>query len=134
MEYVNEIKVILSILSEDSIDCDNITDVLRVKASKTTKRGELIYPSPCILKHKYDAWQYSIEEKNVIYIENMITKIIDMFEIIELCAIKTKYNSIIQLSIIGYLKKGMPSIHFSKEQIAFFHAIGAEIDIDLYGL
>ena len=136
LEYINEVKVTLIITSLNNLDNVAISNLLNIKATKTTKNGTLIYPPPCIVKHKYNAWEYQVKKKNITSIENLLNKLINTLinKKDELNKITANYGADIEISIVAYLKKGMPSMHFSQELLNFIHSINAEIDIDLYGL
>jgi hypothetical protein len=136
LEYINEIKVTLLISSLNDMDNVVISKILKTKATKTRKKGALIYPSPCIAKYKYNGWVYQVKKKNIASVEHLLNKLINLFinKKDELNKIRASYGAGIEISIVGYLKKGIPSIHFSQESLNFIHSINAEIDIDLYGL
>ena len=131
--YINEVKVYLAI---KGFECEHteITKILEVEPNEIWKKGELISKPPCTLRCENNGWAYEIVRNDVIYVQEMIDEVIDIFRDKADNFKKLPKNSYIYLEIVPCLKKGMPSIAFSKRNIDFLYKIGAEIDFDMYGL
>lgn len=128
MDYKNEIFIIFSIFDFGNLD---ITKMLDITPSKINFKGDIKRGA---IKYKRDRWDYEIIDKNIFDADILLNSIIDTFKDKKEILKDLSQKHDIQIAIIAYLEKGMPCIHFTKEQIEFFHYIGAEIDIDLYGL
>lgn len=126
MDYKNEIFIIFSIFDFGNLD---ITKMLNVTPSKINFKGDIRRGT---IKYKHDMWTYEVVDKNIFDVDILLNSIIDTFKDKKDILKDLSQKHDIQIAIVGYLKKGMPCIHFTKEQIGFFHSIGAEIDIDLY--
>jgi len=111
----------------------NIKNILNIEPTAVYKKGELITNRGTI-KYKDNIWVYKVSANNIIHVELLLDKIIDIFEdsINKLAQLSKKHK--IEISIISYLEKGIPSFYFSKKFIGFANKINAEVDIDLYKL
>lgn len=126
----NETKISLTIYGSDN---NNITEVLNLNPTSIHEKNDLISKKG-IIRYQQNMWMYEISENNIEDIEELIESLLNVFENKkdELYSLAQEYD--IQISIISYLKEGMPSFHFSRELIKFINSINADIDIDLYPL
>ncbi|WP_428740030.1 DUF4279 domain-containing protein [Sulfurimonas sp.] len=124
----NEIFIRLSIFDANN---DNVTSLLNMQPTKNVQKGDLITKKGTRV-YKYNIWSYEIILNNLEHIEVAFEKIIELFKHKknELISLGKEYD--LEISVSGYLKDGMPSIHFTHDSIDFIHAINAEVDIDIY--
>ncbi len=113
----NEICIRLSVF--DGGDNNEITKILDIIPTKVCKKGSLI-SSRGTMVYKYNIWKYEINLKDVVHIEEALTKLLTVFQKKknELSLISQKQY--IEISISAYIEDGMPSIHISNEFISFF--------------
>jgi hypothetical protein len=131
-DYINEIKVSLKIYDFEC-DASHISDILGIQPTNIWIKGEPRLPKAIIL-HECNGWIYKIIKNDVIYVEEMIDSLVNIFENRVDNFKKLPSECTFEISIFGYLKKGKPAITFNKRAISFIHTIGAEIDFDLYEL
>jgi hypothetical protein len=130
--YQNEIKVSLKI-HDFFCDASEITSILGISPTETWKKGEPTTQRG-IVKYKSNGWVYRIIRNDVVLAGEVIDELINIFKDKLSNFEKLPQECYIEFSIVGFLDKGMPSFFFGKQNIGFLHAIGAEIDFDLYGL
>ncbi|MDR3177561.1 MAG: DUF4279 domain-containing protein [Campylobacteraceae bacterium] len=130
-DYVNEIQVSLKI-HDFECDASHISDILGVQSTHIWKKGEPRGPG-AIVFHESNCWMHKITKNDVIYVEEMIDTLVGIFENKIENFKQLPKNCYMEIAIICFFKRGMPSITFNKKAIDFIHKIGAEIDFDMYG-
>jgi hypothetical protein len=130
-DYVNEIQVSLKI-HDFECDASQISDILGVQSTHIWKKGEPRQPK-AIVFHDANGWMYKITKNDVIYVEEMIDALVNIFENKIENFKQLPLECTFEIAIICFFKRGMPSITFNKRAIDFIHKIGAEIDFDMYG-
>jgi len=124
---VNETIVTLNIY-----DCQkDITEILDIEASVEHEKNELISKNGTI-KYKNSAWIYKLSANNITDIELLLSNIVSIFQSSKdkLKTLAQEYD--IEISIVSYMREGVPSFHFSKEFVKFIYEIDCEVDLDLY--
>jgi len=132
MNYKNEFFVSLKI---SDFDCshETITKILQLKPTKVHNKGDLVTPKS-IRKFKENIWVLKLQQNNISEVEILLNKLINILKNKKNKFFNLPKSSYIEISIVGYLENGMPSLHFDYKHIAFIHSIKAEIDIDLYNM
>ncbi|MDR1008485.1 MAG: DUF4279 domain-containing protein [Campylobacteraceae bacterium] len=130
-DYVNEIKVSIKI-HDFECDASQISDILGIQSTDIWKKGEPRQPKALVV-HDANGWEYEIIKFDIIYVGEMVDELVGIFEDRLENFKQLPKECYIQISIICFFKRGMPSIAFNKRAIDFIHKIGAEIDFDLYG-
>jgi hypothetical protein len=129
-DYVNEMQVSIKI-HDFECDASQISDILGVQSTHIWKKGEPRGPGATIL-HESNCWMHKITKYDVIYVGEMIDELVGIFEDKVENFKQLPKECYIEIAIIGFFKRGMPSIAFNKRAIDFIHKIGADIDFDLY--
>lgn len=115
--------------------CKNtkITELLSIEPVKVQDKGNLISAKGSIV-FKENAWIYKIEKKNIIDIEPLLENIVAIFKGKREILASISQECDIQVSVVSFMRQGVPSYHLNKEFLQFVSSINAEVDFDLYCL
>ncbi len=130
MDYKNEFFVSLKIFD---FDCshERITEILELTPTEIHKKGDFVVPKST-RRFQENIWVLKLQQNNIYEVETLLNKLINILQNKKDKFLNLPQNLYIEISIVGYMECGIPSLHFDYEQIAFIHDIKAEIDIDLY--
>lgn len=116
----------------DDFDLTYVTEQLGVKPTRSYNKGD-----PTRNKNKYieTVWDLSTDYEKTFDINEPLEKLINKIKGMEdkIVKIQSKFNIKCQICIvISMYADNMPSMYFSKETIAFFNSINADVAFDNY--
>jgi len=135
LEAINimaKVKCELSVIG-DGFDPKNLTSILEISPSSFWIKGDLI---PGKMRNRLDTcWNYTTGEMETLSVEDVIDSIIGIFsdKIDTMMSFVREQNLQVKLFLVIRIEDGLsPSLFLNPKTISFFHAINAEVDIDLY--
>ena len=133
MSKAPEIKVRF-IVSDFSFEPEKITELLRLKPSKTWKTGDLVTPRT-IHKHKQNGWMLALHAASAsdtvaTLVDNLLKTLEPSTEALKSLAKEAEF----ELSIIIYMEGETPELNLPPAQINRLAELNASIDVDLYVL
>jgi len=116
------------------IDFEAVSSFLGVQPTDRWKRGTV--PRPGAHPREYDAWWYRLPPVFAYYLEERVAALAQALPVdpVAFGAFCRERGYEVQVGGSVWFADETPSVHLNLENVSWMHALGAELDLDIYTL
>lgn len=136
MNNQTQVKLVFSIYG-DVFSPDKFTEFIELYPTACWNKGDLIKNNKKNKRREESAWEYSINNINTIYFEEISNEYVKLFidKVDKILLYQTNHKITIKFDIIlEIIKEEGVVMYFNKKFLGIVNKLGAEIDIDTYVL